>query len=547
MSDSSDVERTAYVDEKGHDGGKGHGVRGGSVVSVTEDFGADCELQRRLSTRHITMIALGSSIGMGLWLGSGKSLASGGPASIFIGYLLSGSMIWAVSHSIGEMAVMYPLPSAFVQWANKFVDPAAGFALGWSYWFNYWITIANELQAVCTVLAFWTDAVPIAAWISIFWLVIVAVNMGPVNLFGEIEVVCSMIKFGWIFVVIFAGIVISAGGAPNNDAVGFRYWNKEPFLNGFKGFLSVMPTCIFAMSGSENAGLVACETANPRKSVPKAVGSIWLRLSLFYIMGSLIITITVDPANEDLFGGDGSNASPFVIAFRDAGIPALAHMMNAVIFISVISTGTISGYGGSRTLVGLSQIGMSPKFMQKADSWGRPWYALIPTLLVGGALAYINVDHTGSEVFGWLSSLTSLLTLFGWGMISLANIRMRAAWAAQGRSFADLPWKSWTWPWGAYWAVGWCLILLIAEFYLAVWPLGDVTNAENFFSVYISIVAVFVIYVVSKVTYFRGRRWVDISTIDLDQGRRFYKDADIAAATEKKGNVVTRVLKGIIS
>ena len=185
--------------------------------------------------------------------------------------------------------------------------------------------------------------------------------------------------------------------------------------------------------------------------------------------------------------------------------------------------------------------------MQKADSWGRPWYALIPTLLVGGALAYINVDHTGSEVFGWLSSLTSLLTLFGWGMISLANIRMRAAWAAQGRSFADLPWKSWTWPWGAYWAVGWCVILLIAEFYLAVWPLGDVTSAENFFSVYISIVAVFLIYVVSKVTYFRGRRWVDISTIDLDQGRRFYKDADIAAATEKNGNVVTRVLKGIIS
>lgn len=86
-----------------------------------------------------------------------------------------------------------------------------------------WITIANELQAVCTVLSFWTDAVPVAAWISIFWLVIVLVNVGAVNIFGEIEVVCSMIKFGWIFVVIFAGIVISAGGAPNNEAVGFRY------------------------------------------------------------------------------------------------------------------------------------------------------------------------------------------------------------------------------------------------------------------------------------------------------------------------------------
>ena len=106
MSDSSDNEkRLEYPDEKGAQD-FGHGE------VVAEDHGADSELQRRLSTRHITMIALGSSIGMGLWLGSGSSLASGGPAAIFIGYLLSGTMIWSVSHSIGEMAVMYPLPSA---------------------------------------------------------------------------------------------------------------------------------------------------------------------------------------------------------------------------------------------------------------------------------------------------------------------------------------------------------------------------------------------------------------------------------------------------
>jgi amino acid transporter len=92
------------------------------------------------------MIALGSSIGMGLWLGSGTSLTNGGPAAIFIGYLLSGSMIWSVTHSIGEMAVMYPLPSAYVQWAGKFVCPSMAFALGWAYWISYCITIANELQ-----------------------------------------------------------------------------------------------------------------------------------------------------------------------------------------------------------------------------------------------------------------------------------------------------------------------------------------------------------------------------------------------------------------
>ena len=116
---------------------KRHSITGDVFV---HDHGADSELRRILSTRHLTMIALGSSIGMGLWLGSGTSLVNGGPAGIFLGYCLSGAMIWSVAHSIGEMAIMYPLPSAFVQWTGKFVDPSAAFALGWAYYFSFAIT-----------------------------------------------------------------------------------------------------------------------------------------------------------------------------------------------------------------------------------------------------------------------------------------------------------------------------------------------------------------------------------------------------------------------
>jgi yeast amino acid transporter len=93
--------------------------------------------------------------------------------------------------------------------------------------------------------------------------------------------------------------------------------------------------------------------------------------------------------------------------------------------------------------------------MQKADSWGRPWWALVPTLVIGGGMAYINVSYTGAQVFTWFSNLTSLLTLFGWGMICLSHIRMRRAWKIQGRSVEDLPWKTWTWPWGAWWGLSW--------------------------------------------------------------------------------------------
>ncbi|KAL1304349.1 hypothetical protein AAFC00_000747 [Neodothiora populina] len=511
-------------------------------IYTDQDHGADSELHRNLSTRHITMIALGSSIGMGLWLGSGTSLQNGGPAGIFIGYLLSGSMIWAVSHSIGEMAIMYPLPSAFVQWSSKFIDPAAGFALGWAYWFSYWITIANELQGVVTVLSFWTTAVPTAAWITIFWVVIICINVVGVKFFGEVEVTASLIKFGWIFVVIISSIVVSAGGA-KSEAIGFRYWNSMPFTNGFKGFLSVLPTCIFAMSGSENAGLVAAETANPRKSVPRAVGSIWLRLSLFYILGSLMITITVSPKDPNLFGGSGTNASPFVIAYRNSGLSPLAHIMNAIIFISVLSTGSISGYAGSRTLVGLAQIGMAPKFFQKADKSGRPWYGLFITLLIGGGLAYLNVSNTGSEVFTWFSNLTSLFTLFGWGMICLSHLRMRHAWKVQGRPAEDLPWRSWTYPWGAYWGLFWCCLLLVVEFYLAVWPLGDSPSAKNFFANYVSVPAILVLYIGAK-CYYGGRRWVDTATIDLDASRRWYKEED---HEKSSGNIVKKIVEGIWS
>ncbi|GFF39596.1 cationic amino acid transporter 1 [Aspergillus lentulus] len=523
-----------------------HEKEGGilSTIDVDHDFGADTDLHRSLSTRHLTMIALGSSIGMGLWLGSGTSLVNGGPAAIFIGYLLSGTMIWAVSHSIGEMAVVYPLPSAFVQWSSIFISEPAGFTLGWSYWFQFFITLANELQGVVTVLNFWTDKVPTAAWISIFWVVIVLINVWAVKFFGEVEVAASSIKFSWIIIVIISLIVVSAGGAPGEGPIGFRYWNAEPFTHGFKGFLSVMPTCIFAMSGSENTALVAAETNNPRKSVPRAVGSIWLRLSLFYILGSLMVTITVDPKDPNLFGASGTNASPFVIAYRNAGLVPLAHIMNAVVFISVVSTGSIQVYAGSRTLMGLAHLKMAPKFFGKADKVGRPVAGLALTLVIGGGLAYLNVNNSGAEVFTWFSNLTSLLTLFGWGMICLSHLRMRYAWKVQGRSPSELPWKSWTYPIGAIWGLFWCVLLIIVEFYLSVWPLGGKPTAKGFFANYVSVVAIIVIYIGSMI-YYKGPLLNDARSIDLDQFRRFYVDPRDEEAKAEKTGVKKYLSKGI--
>ena len=203
----------------------------------------------------------------------------------------------------------------------------------------------------------------------------------------------------------------------------------------------------------------------------------------------------------------------------------MAHIMNAVIFISVLSSGGLSAFGGSRILLGLADQGMAPKIFKRADSKGRPWAGLILTLVLGGGISFLNVSHKTADVFKWLSNLVSLFTLFGWSMITLANIRMRYTWKLQGRELSELPWKSWAQPYAAYWGLSWSVILLVLLFYLAVWPLGGSPNAENFFANYVSVVFIFVMYIGARI-YYRGPWWVDASTIDLDSMRRFYVEGE---------------------
>ena len=169
---------------------------------------------------------------------------------------------------------------------------------------------------------------------------------------------------------------------------------------------------------------------------------------------------------------------------------------------------------------------------------------MVLTLIIGGGLAYLNVSNSGSTVFGWLSNLTSLLTLFGWGMICASHLRMRYAWKVQGRSPSELPWKSWTYPVGAWWGLFWCILLIIVEFYLSVWPLEGNPSAKTFFSNYVSVVAVIVIYIGAMI-YYKGPLLNDARTIDLDKFRRFYVDHHDEEAKAEKTGVKKYLSKGL--
>lgn len=403
-------------------------------------------------------------------------------------------MVCCLCLSLGELTILYPVPSPFPQWCVKFLDPAAATTLGFGYWFMFSINLANELQGCTTTVSYWTDKVPTGAWLTIFLVFVIAVNIFPANVFGEVESIMSGVKLLWIFVVIGGCIYVSS-----SDHIGFHYWSTDAFPNGFKGLLSVFSTCIFAIAGSEFIGIAASETKNPRRSVPPAVNSVFLRLGLFYIIGALMVTISVNPNNDQLFGGSidtGKNASPFVIAFKDgpSNIHALGDAMNAIIMISAMSSGSAQCFGGSRQLIGLAKMGLAPRIFRNTDKQGRPWAGILSVLIFGGGLCYLNVSETGAEVFTWFSNLTSLCTLWVWGSIFVCHIRMRYVWKARGRSPAELPWRSWAGVIGSYYGLIWCALIVVIQFYIALFPLGEKSSAKNVFANFVSMVALVIVY-----------------------------------------------------
>ncbi|OQV00605.1 hypothetical protein CLAIMM_06082 [Cladophialophora immunda] len=523
----SEKEHTTSITQKAPSSEEGPPAHGEIAPLPLQDPG----LAKALGSRHLIFFSLGASIGAGLWLGSGSTLAHGGPVSNVLGFCLAGLISWAVAQATGEIACLYPVPSAFPRWTEKFLDKSVAFTLGWAYWMSSTLVLAAEVQGAVTVIRYWTDAMFVSAWVTIFLAILLFINVFHVRVFAEVEVALAIVKFFWIFVIIIMFLVITAGGAPNHTTIGFRYWREIPFINGFKGFLNTLHNCIFSMAGAEFIGLTAAEASNPRKSVPRGVKTIWIRLGLFYIGGAFMTTLCVDPRDKNLFDGSGENASPFVIAMKDAGLPGAAHVMNAIILISVLSCGNALAYASSRSPIGLAQLGMAPKIFLKTDSQGRPWPCIILTFLVGGGISYLNASEGAYQVFAWLAHLISLITLFNWTMLFTNHIRFRRAWKAQGYAKSELPWTSWASPWSTIIGVTLCVLVLINEVYLGIWPLGEPPSAKAFFSRCASLPVILALYLGAKV-YFRGPPYTKSTSIDLISDRRVYQPEDLESNEE---------------
>jgi amino acid transporter len=483
-------------------------------------------LHRNLKGRHMQMIAIGGAIGAGLFVGSGGAFQTGGPGSVLLGFIIIGFMVYLMMQALAEMAVVYPINGAFTMYICRFVDPSLGFATSWEYAISWLTVLPFEISAACNIIHYWpgSDGISNAAWIVPLLVALVAIQFFGVRGYGEVEFILSIIKIIACTGFIILGIIIDCGGVPtdNRGYIGARYWHSPytAFLNGFHGFCSVFVTAAFAYTGTELTGLAAAETADPKKEIPRASKQVVWRIAIFYIVNLFLVGLIV-PANSPLYSGEGSESrhSPFVIAIQLAGIKALPSIFNAVILIAVMSVANSCTFGSTRTIQALAANGMAPKVLAYVDKKGRPVPVVIIQLLFG-CLAFINLADNGGTIFNWLLSLSGLAILFIYGSIGLAHIRFRAAWKAHGRSVDELPFRAAFGVWGSWMCVLINVLSLIAQFYVALYPVGGpYLNANTFFQLYLAGPLLIFLYLVWKIySWFavKADRPLFIRTRDID-------------------------------
>ncbi|KAL3419699.1 amino-acid permease inda1 [Phlyctema vagabunda] len=487
----------------------------------------EAELDRSMKGRHLHMIAIGGSIGAGFFVGSGGALTRGGPASLLICFSIAGIMMFNVVYALGELAVMYPVSGGFYTYSTRFIDPSWGFAMGWNYVLQWIITLPLELTVVSFTVQYWDKDVSVAVWITIFWLFIIIINVFGTLGYAEEEFVSSAFKLAAIVIFMIIALVLVCGGGPDegiyNEYWGARLWyDPGAFQNGFRGFCSVFVTAAFSFAGTELVGLAAAESANPAKALPGAIKQVFWRITLFYILGLTFVGLLVSSTDERLLNAENPYAdgtSPFVLAGKDAGLKGFDSFMNVVILVSVVSIGVSCVYGGSRTLTALAQQGYAPKMFAYIDRSGRPLWSVAINLAFGG-IAYITLASSGSEVFNWLLAISGLAALFTWGSICLAHIRFRKAWAHQGRSLDEIPFKAIFGVTGSYIGLFLVFICMAAQFFVAIAPPGvsGTGTAEDFFIAYLALPVVLLFWAIGYLWKRKG--YLRIDQIDVDSGRR---------------------------
>ena len=435
-------------------------------------------LKRSLQARHLSMIAIGGSIGTGLFVASGAMVSRAGPGGALLAYVLMGAMVYFLMTSLAELAAYMPVAGSFSTYGSLYVDPGFGFALGWNYWYNWAVTVAVELVAAQLVMQYWFPAVPGVWWSALFLLLVFALNVISVRGFGEAEFWFALIKVLTVLSFVVLGLLMILGVFRGQPSPGLSHLTHgdAPFVGGMPALLGVVMIAGFSFQGTELVGVAAGESVDPARNIPRAVRQVFWRILLFYVLAVGVIGVLLPYTDPNLIKTDlrEVGVSPFTLVFERAGLALAAGVMNAVILTAVLSAGNSGLYASTRMLYNLAVEGRAPAVFKRLSGHGVPVPALLATTAMG-ALCFLSSLGEGQTVYLWLLNLSGMTGFIAWLGIATSHYRFRRGLQVQGIDIAGLlPYQSPFLPWGPFFAFGMCLLVVLGQSFDALHGSGPV-------------------------------------------------------------------------
>lgn len=535
------------------------------VTTGFEDFNDKLDVekygttQRKLSSRHVSLMIIGQSIGTGLFVGLSSPLVTSGSLSLFLGFIFWAClMIWPLMLAVGEMCSYIPLKGSFLHFAARWVDPALGFACTMIYLYTCLMFICVEAVAFASVIGYWTDVNP-GVFIAIALILFLFFNVVGVNWYGEIEFWSSILKVLLIVGLMVFGLISMVGGNPQRKVYGFQHWKegglmKEYLVSGstgrFLGWWNVLIYAAFACGGPDLLAMVAGEIESPRINIGKAAKRSYIRIYLFYFGGIFFMNTLCASNNPDLLaakalGAAGAAASPWVIGVKSVGVSGLDSLVNAIVMTSAWSCGNGFCYAATRCAYSASLAGYLPRFFSKCLKNGAPIYCVVGSVLIG-MLSFLSVGRSTAEVFNWFINLATTGILCTYLCIWWCYFKFRSAMKAQGNpvespdySYYKVP--KFIHPYMTYFGVVINGLVLFFNGFWIFFP-GQFLIANLFTSYFAPVffIVLFVVWKLVKKTHFRSNLEADLTTgkQEIDEEEEMYlqdqKDAGVVATTWPK-------------
>lgn len=460
-------------------------------------------------------------------MGSGRALAIGGPASLLLGYIFISVLVYSIVTAIAEVGAYLPVHGGTMSYHGfRYVSRSLGFAMGYLYWYSLGILVPYEITAASLVIGFWDPShqvVPIAVWITIMMVVIIALNFMPVKYYGETEFWFASIKIITLLGLLILSFILFCGGGPDHQLLAFTYWKNPGAFNTyivggdtgrFVGLLQcVVSSAIAFIFAPELIIITGGEMESPRRNVPRAARRYIYRLVIFYVLSVLAIgVICPSNAKQLTFGGTTAKSSPFVVGIVNAGIPVLSSIVNAAILTSAWSAGNSFLYMSSRSLYALAVSGNAPSIFKTCNRWGVPYYAVGASSCFS-ALAYLSVSNSSTIVFDWLINFTNTSGFISWICCCIVFFRFRKAVQVQG---VEIPYIARVQPYGAYFGLVASIFLMLINGFSIFFP--SQWSVSNFFTAYIGIPAFLVLYFGHRIVYWRDPWAWHPEEVDMQTG-----------------------------